>query len=802
MNACKYVALIALSALLLSACLGSEDSGSSNSDTDSSNSNTGSAPASPTGLTAAVDATRVDLSWNAVDQATSYKIYRDDSLLLATSSIYFFESDLDSGTYSYSVSAVNSVGESAKVSTSATIGDEGTYSTASVLSPPTNLIATTDAFSVALTWDAVSGASSYQVYRDGVELQSVSTNSFAESGLAAGSYSYAVSAVSSSSISAKTELVVTIVEQIVAEDPLQQYQWHLENTGQSAFSSNVGTYDEDIGHSAVLAQSLSGDGVRINVIDTGLELQHPDLQANIVAGGSYDYVEEDDDPTNNSDSDGDHGTSVAGLIAAVGDNGVGVSGVAPKAELQAFNYLSASPQYTSDYVLAHGLDDKLTDTDIFNKSLGAIYTMDARLDQTLLDALSCLSSGGAFDSTTTCTGALRSGAGAIYTKAVGNKFNSDSGSALCDSLGLTCWNGNMEPEQTYPYQIVVGALNAQGSKSSYSSSGATLWVSAPGGEYGWDYEYLDAGLQSYGYHISGITASDAIWQPAMLTIDQVGCNRGYTTTTYNFGVFGVPPLGVTSFHEDDQLNANCEYTSTFNGTSSATPVVSGVVALMLEANPDLSWRDVKHILAQSARPIDTEIAVLDVAAQLCINSDCSANSSGATHEDSSSILFSARDAWLSNSAGYSFHNWYGFGAVDAGTAVELARGYQQDSLGTWRKISSSSGTAASVPDATGFAAGIDIAISSELSVEAAQLDLTISHGNIADLAVTLISPSSTRSVLLTPFNIYEGSDFDSTLLSNAFYGEDASGTWQVQVYDLREGNSGTVTRAQLNLYGH
>ena len=65
-----------------------------------------------------------------------------------------------------------------------------------------------------------------------------------------------------------------------------------------------------------------------------------------------------------------------------------------------------------------------------------------------------------------------------------------------------------------------------------------------------------------------------------------------------------------------------------------------------------------------------------------------------------------------------------------------------------------------------------------------------------------ISPSGTRSVLLTPFNIYEGSDFDSTLLSNAFYGEAARGTWQVQIDDLREGNSGAITRAQLNLYGH
>ena len=710
MRTLQGIALLCLSLLLLSACLGTEGGGS---DSGSSGGATGSVPATPTGLTATVDGTRVDLSWSAVDQATSY-----------------------------------------------------------------------------------------QVYRDSIELQSVSTNAFSESGLGVGSYAYAVSAVNSVGASAQSALVVTITEQVVAEDPLQQYQWHLANTGQSAFSSNTGSIDEDIRHSAVLARGWSGEGVRVNVIDTGLELQHPDLQANIIAGGSYDYLEGDDDPTNNTATGGDHGTSVAGLIAAGGDNAIGVSGVAPSALLQGYNYLSASPQTVSGYVLAHGLDAKLEATAIFNKSLGAIYIQDARLDQTLLDTLSCLTSGGAFDSATTCTGALRSGLGAIYVKAAANEFNSDSGEALCDSLGLSCWQGNMEPEQTYPYQIVVGALNAQGVKSSYSSSSASLWLAAPGGEYGWDYEYLDSGLQSYGYQISGVTPSDAIWQPAMLTLDQVGCDRGYTTTTYNFGIFGVPPLGVTSFHEDDELNANCEYTSTFNGTSSATPVVSGVVALMLEANPDLSWRDVKHILAQSARPVDSEIAALEVGAQLCINSDCSANSRGETHEESASILFRARDAWRSNAAGYSFHNWYGFGALDAGAAVELAETYDLNMLGAWSKVSSSSGAATSIPDATGLAASIDITITSELSVEAAQLDLTINHGHIADLAVVLISPAGTRSVLLTPFNIYEGSDFDSTLLSNAFYGEEAGGTWQLQVYDLREGNSGTITRAQLNIYGH
>ena len=282
MKALKANFLLLASALLLSACLGIEDS-------DFSDSTTSSALPSPTGLTAAVDGTRVDLSWRAVDGATSYKIYRGSG-----------------------------------------------------------------------------------------ELQSVDVTSFSDSGLSAGDYSYAVSAVNSSGESAQTGVVISIIEQLSGEDPLQTYQWHLDNTGQSAFASDSGGFDEDISHSTAIARGWSGEGVRVNVIDTGLELQHPDLQANIIAGGSHDYLDGDDDPTNTISTSGDHGTSVAGLIAAVGDNGIGVSGVAPNALLQGFNYLNSSPQTTSGYVLAHGFDDKLEATAIFNKSLGAIYTRDVR----------------------------------------------------------------------------------------------------------------------------------------------------------------------------------------------------------------------------------------------------------------------------------------------------------------------------------------------------------------------------------------------------------------------------------------
>ncbi len=752
------------------------------------------APSAPSDLSASVNGDSVSLSWSAASGASSYKVYRDGDLVESVSTNSFSEDELDDGTYLYEVTSVNDSGESdSKASVSVNVDT-------SPPAAPTNLTASVSGDSVSLSWSAVSEASSYKIYRDEVLLDTVSDTSFSDNDLGYDTYLYEVTSVNEFGESAdKANITV-----VVSTEPLYAHQWHLANTGQSAFASNMGVSGEDINHSGAMALGVTGEGVRINVIDSGLELKHPDLQANIVAEGSYDYVGNDSDPTNNYEDKGDHGTSVAGLIAAVSDNDIGISGVAGKAQLQGYNFLvNKEVQTTANYILAHGLDDKLKDTHIFNKSLGLLtFSYDRHLSDDILETLSCLTSGGNFDNSSTCTGALRDSLGAIYVKSAGNDFNPDSDEAsdyICDNLGLTCVNTNMEPEQTYPYQIVVGALNADGKKSSYSTAGSAIWVSAPGGEAGYDYNYLDSEMNEHGESYNPSDTTDIFWQPAMVTVDQVGCDRGYTTARVDFDISGVPPIGLTSFHEDENLNYNCEYTSIFNGTSSAAPVVSGVVALMLQANPELSWRDVKHILAQSARQVDTDIAALSIPAIHCINCD------GYDYIYYSSISFDARDAWITNAAGYKYHNWYGFGAVNAGVAVSLAQNYNEN-LGSWTKKSYAhvSGSDTSIPDTTGVPAILTFQVdaSDNLITESVQLDLEITHNDIKSLAVVLNSPASTRSVLLTPFNVFDDADIDSTLISNAFYGESSTGDWVLEIYDLLDGNTGTINNATLNIYGH
>jgi subtilisin family serine protease len=145
-------------------------------------------------------------------------------------------------------------------------------------------------------------------------------------------------------------------------------QWAQLNSGQSVEGTS-GTAGDDIGATFAWPHSI-GSGVTVAVVDTGVDSTAPDLQGRITAGQSFlNGVQ----GTNTQDQNG-HGTHVSGIIAAVQNNGVGVSGVAPGASVEPLRVLDSTGHGTFDDVAGAFAYAGQNGIKIVNASLGGDST--------------------------------------------------------------------------------------------------------------------------------------------------------------------------------------------------------------------------------------------------------------------------------------------------------------------------------------------------------------------------------------------------------------------------------------------
>ncbi len=524
-------------------------------------------------------------------------------------------------------------------------------------------------------------------------------------------------------------------------DPLRTQMWALNNTGQKSFANSSGVVGVDINAFEAWNRGIKGSGIKVAVSDSGVEINHDDLFQNSLSGEHRDY-------SLNSPYLGSpvatsfHGTAVTGIIAAKGWNNIGLTGVAPEAKFAGFQFLD-SPQSSS--VLVHQASG---DFDIFNYSYGDTLYYDTLSDSTYIAHLRY--------STQTLS--------KVFVKAAGNEHLLSQGS-LCAPH-----NANLPYENESPFIIVVGSVNADGVKSTFSNTGSNLWVSAPGGEYG-------------------------ISQPAIISTDLPTCLKGKSkaqSTIYN------------SFEYGHSLNQECHYTSTMNATSAATPHVSGVIALMLEANPSLKMRDVKHILASTSTRV---------------NSTHTNNYFGVNHPSNvlsgcSSLNLAGHDyelGWVKNDADYWYNNFYGFGMVDADAAVAAAVAYGANlpalielnpnlNSGTYRSVSGNS-----IPDFNGAGVTDTLTVAANHTIESVQIKVRIEHPASGEVGFELISPDGTRSVILNINNSLlfdDDEDLNVVLTTHAFYGENSAGNWTLKAFDGKSGNTGTLTEWYINILGH
>lgn len=240
-------------------------------------------------------------------------------------------------------------------------------------------------------------------------------------------------------------------------DPLLPSLWAVRNSAQvvaspgadeADVSNNPGTIGLDIGLLAAWDVATDCSSVVIAVIDTGIRITHEDIAANIwtsatYPNGGYDFVDGDNDPQG---LDG-HGTHVAGTIAAIGNNGVGSTGVCWNARLMAVRVLDDDGSGTTADVAA-GIDFAVAQgAKVINLSLGI-----TSFDQALSDSVEAASD-----------------AGVILVAAAGNSATNNETSAV-----YPC-NFNME------HVICVAAVDQKFALASYSNYGTTkVHIAAPG----------------------------------------------------------------------------------------------------------------------------------------------------------------------------------------------------------------------------------------------------------------------------------------------------------------------------------
>ncbi|MCL4220110.1 MAG: S8 family serine peptidase [Phycisphaerales bacterium] len=467
-------------------------------------------------------------------------------------------------------------------------------------------------------------------------------------------------------------------------DPLVADQWHLENT-----TARPG----DINASAVYAMGYTGAGVVVGVLeafDDNFQIDHPDL------AGNWNQVLSQETTPFSTLLGRQHPTSVAGLVAAVANNGEGGAGVAYGSTL-------ARLRNGTPIVRGRALTWKNNQVHIQTNSWGPVnppFLFPAHTeDDFVMESLQRANMYG------------RGGKGVVFVFASGNDGPVD--------------RSDYEPLGASRLTISVGAVDEAMNIAGYSQGGTSLFATC----------YSGPELPS-------------------------PVRRRITTT-----------------------NADSDYTNTFTGTSAAAPIAAGVVALMLEANPGLTYRDVQHIIADTA--VVTNFT------------------NGSTYMMGAGFPLMGDTWWQVNGAFKRHSDEYGFGIIDAEAAVNAALTWsgspQLQVLDTYAVVPADGAIPGAefieVPSGSGsylinnvltYGGGgsltIPFCVKPEIRLEAIEVEITATGDWAGDVEILLISPYGTVSPLALPRP--DPGTYDRYVFTTLkHWGELSAGEWSLQFTD-------------------
>lgn len=282
-----------------------------------------------------------------------------------------------------------------------------------------------------------------------------------------------------------------------------------------------------------------------------------------------------------------------------------------------------------------------------------------------------------------------------------------------------------------------------------------------------------------------------VWAGGNGNEQQDSCNYdGYANSRFTIAIGAIGKNGIQTYYSercaaliavtpssDKQGNqvstamAYGECYTRFGGTSASSPMAAGAVALILQANPLLTWRDVQGVLIRSSVPVDPN------------NAD-----------------------WSTNAAGLRHNYRYGFGRIDAYAAVALAKNW--DLLPAYVSTSSPLVTLSkAIPDKSSPVQYVTSTVTlddegDDFTIEHVEVVFSAEHSRRGDLLVELVSPSQTVSTLAWTHSDSNANYSSWRFSSVRHWGERSAGSWILRVSDGTIARTGVFKSWQLFVYGH
>jgi len=284
------------------------------------------------------------------------------------------------------------------------------------------------------------------------------------------------------------------------------------------------------------------------------------------------------------------------------------------------------------------------------------------------------------------------------------------------------------PGQLASRAFIQGVAGGRGGKGSIF-----VWASGNGGR-----DHDNCNCDGYTNSIWTLSVSSAT-ENGLIPWYSEACSSTMATT-YSSGSSGERKVITTDLHN------GC--TSSHTGTSASAPMAAGVIALVLEAKPELTWRDVQHITVMNAHVANLK----------------------------------ATD-WRINAVGRNYSHSFGYGIMDSSAMVKTAQSWRlvgpQESSSIQADISP-----VIIPAQSSRTATMDITEHGKVNfLEHVQAHLTITSARRGDLQIYLTSPGGTKSQLLgkRPHDSSRAGFHDWPFLTVFCWGEEPVGHWQLEV---------------------